>query len=102
LGTVRRHDLNRLLRSKPRLDQQLVVTLVAVPRNGAQTARVRSGPQQPAGLHERALEFHRLLEDRALDAVSRGLARVVESRDRLGRCGIEGVQHSLISRNAAW
>ena len=101
LGAVRRHDLNRLLRRKPRLDQQLVVALVAVPRDGAEAARIRSGAEQSARLHERALEFHRLLEGRALDAVFRRLPAVVESRHRLGRRRIQRVEHALVPGDSA-
>src|SRR5688500_16580765 len=38
LRAVRRHDLNRLLGREPRLDEELVVPLVAVPGDRAQTA----------------------------------------------------------------
>ena len=67
LGAVRRHDLNRLLWREPRLDQQLVVALVAVPRDGSSgSTDPIPAPSNPPRLHERPVEFHRLLEDRAL------------------------------------
>ena len=58
---VRRHDLHRLLWGEPSLDEQLVIALIGVAGNGADTARIGAGAEQTAGLHEGALELHPFL-----------------------------------------
>src|SRR5688572_2106340 len=61
LRAVRRHDLHGLCGSEACLDEQLIVALIAEARQRtAEARRVDARSESPAGLHERALERHRV------------------------------------------
>src|SRR5690349_3596580 len=72
LRAVQRRDLDRFERRKTGLHQQLHLTLIAKACDDAAVARrIEPGQKQTTSLHKRALEIHRLAQQRDIIRTTR-------------------------------